>query len=64
MQVFFTEFEIPQRVQRLYEFENQISNILAHEPQLLDSLVQIKLWKSLKLTFLENSFNKDKSVGL
>ena len=29
MQVFFTEFEIPQRVQRLYEFENRISNILA-----------------------------------
>ena len=35
-----------------------------HEPLLLDSLVQIKLWKSLKLIFLENSFNKDKSVGL
>ena len=37
---------------------------LGHEPLLLDSLVQIKLWKSLKLNFLENSFNKDKSVGL
>ena len=36
-----------------------------HEPLLLDSHVQIKLWKSLKLIFfLENSFNKDKSVGL
>ena len=35
-----------------------------HEPLLLDSLVQIKLWKSLKLIFLETSFNKDKSVGL
>ena len=38
--------------------------VLEHEPLLLDSLVQIKLWKSLKLIFLENSFNKDKSVGL
>ena len=37
---------------------------VGHEPLLLDSLVQIKLWKSLKLIFLENSFNKDKSVGL
>ena len=36
----------------------------SHEPLLLDSLVQIKLWKSLNLIFLENSFNKDKSVGL
>ena len=39
-------------------------NGLNHEPLLLDSLVQIKLWKSLKQIFLENSFNKDKSVGL
>ena len=42
---------------------NRLSYI-GHEPLLLDSLVQIKLWKSLKLIFLENSFNKDKSVGL
>jgi len=40
------------------------SDDMYHEPLLLDSLVQIKLWKSLKLIFLENSFNKDKSVGL
>ena len=30
----------------------------------LDSSVQVKLWKSSKLNFFENSFNKDKSVGL
>ena len=35
-----------------------------HEPLLLDSLVQIKSWKYLKMIFLENSFNMDKSVGL
>ena len=35
-----------------------------HEPLLLDGPVQIKLWKSSKLDFFENSFNKDKSVGL
>ena len=39
-------------------------NISIHEPLLLDSPVQIKLWKSPKLIFFENYFNKDKSVGL
>ena len=33
-----------------------------HEPLLLNSLVKIKLWKSSKLIFLENSFNKDKKI--
>ena len=37
---------------------------LSHEPLLLDSLVQIELWKSLIFIFLENFFNMDKSVGL
>ena len=36
---------------------------LVHVPLLLDSLVQIKLWKSAKLIFLEKSFDKDKSVS-
>ena len=37
---------------------------IVHEPLLLDSPVQIELWKSSKLIFFENSFSKDKSVGL
>ena len=36
-------------------------NTANHEPLLLDSPVQIELWKSSKLIFFEN---KDKSVGL
>ena len=35
-----------------------------HEPLLLDSPVKIELWKSSKWVFVENSFNKDKSIGL
>ena len=51
--------------QRLHTSQTYVClNVSSHEPLLLDSLVQIKLWKSLKLIFLENSFNKDKSVGL
>ena len=51
--------------QRLHTSQTYVClNVSSHEPLLLNSLVQIKLWKSLKLIFLENSFNKDKSVGL
>ena len=44
---------------------NPMKSMSYYEPLLLDSPVQIKLWKSSKLVFFfENSFNKNKSVGL
>ena len=48
----------------ILSFKSEMFVDFAYYVSFLDILVQMKLWKSLKLIFLENSFQKDKSVGL